>query len=457
MVVSHGQAESPDLDVQVKKRRPISPEKHRANIANSKCSTGPRSITGKAIASANAVSHGMTCKTHIFLPGESHAAYDREVAQWGRQLGAVGGPEFALLQTAVYCRYRQCRVRNAQGAAGTRTIELLDDNYHDRTAQEIRTLLPRLPMDPGYVVQQLRKTTQGCSYLIEQFMLIKYRLVTHSSFEVSQRREFLLLCGRNPVDLFRDPMVLEIDRLYLGAISGPGSFTADEAANALLHDRPAEMSAEEFTRRLEPMVQDLPTIAEGHAALVARVEQTITELTERLELVGLREERDRAIEVVEAGADVTPADEKLARYHGMATREQHSAFREFRGLVELRHKYGEGQGDLEDEDQEATEPPPAPQEPAQNEATVPEVVENGEEAESQIDLTLSQGERVCAPPSAEASAVLDSPEEHEAIRSAYHAQLQRVLERIEQDQANTAAEFDGAARDRPPPEPETSA
>jgi hypothetical protein len=63
-----------------------------------------------------------------------------------------------------------------------------------------------------------------------------------------------------------------------------------------------------------------------------------------------------------------------------------------------------------------------------------------------------------APPSAGASSgTAGSLEEDEAIRAAYEARLQRVLERMEQDEAASSAEPDPAARDRPPPELETSA
>jgi hypothetical protein len=379
------------------------------------------------------------------------------------------------MQTAVYARYKQCRARNAQGAAGTRTIEKIEDTYHDRTADEIRALLPQFPIDPGRVVQALRQTSQGCSYLLEQFSLMRSRLRTHSSFEVSQRREFLLICGRKPADLFRDPTVFELDRLYLGAISGPGSFTAAEAANALLHDRPEEMTEEEFERRLEPMVQNLPTVAEGHQALVDWVDRTIAELAERLELVSLREERDLALGAVEARADTSPDGEKRERYEGMATREQHAALREFRGVVDLRHKNREGE--LDDVNPEGNEPPadpPSPpqaagDEPAQSEATVAEVDDHEEEANRQIDVTGPLGREnpssqsqipnvsQISNPKPETSAlqpsvpgfeapIFDSPEEQQAIRAAYRARLERVRERIEQDE-------DGSLADVHPPGP----
>jgi hypothetical protein len=229
--------------------------------------------------------------------------------------------------------------------------------------------------------------------------LIRERLRTHASLEVSQRREFLFLTARRPVDLFRDVTIYDLDRLYLGAISGPGSFTAAEAANALLLDRPAEMSEEEFERRLEPMVQNLPTIAEGHAALVALVERTIAELTERVELVRIREVRHLVLADDKARDEVTSEAEKHERHHTMAMRGTNASFRELRAMIAMRHKFGTGKPeDSSDEPCDQASPaepepdsepaPPAAQEPAQCEATVTEV--DGEAAEGKCPVDVNQ-------------------------------------------------------------------
>jgi hypothetical protein len=265
------------------------------------------------------------------------------------------------------------------------------------------------------------------------------------------------------------------------------------------------MSEEEFERRLEPMVENLPTVADGHAALVALVDRTIAELTERRELVGLREERDLALDEVIARADVSRDGALRERYDGMATRDQHASLREFCRLKELRHKHGEGEPEPQQPEDNSGDPPPpsgpgqtVPEAPAQSEATVAEVDDAVEEGESPVDVsqtaepqplfpwermpagrvradappgaatsgcvtptlasaltrpsaTLSQGERVLAAahPSATASPeAADPPEDDEAIRTAYEARLERVLERIERDPL---------ANDHPPPGVETSA
>jgi hypothetical protein len=388
-------SDSPQKDPKTK--RPISAAKYAACLANSKHSTGPKSDAGKAIASRNATKSGFTCTSITFLPGEDEDEFHAIVARWARELRAETEAEVAQVEEAVYAKWKQRRIRESQGAAAHHRIENLQAQADDRAADEVRTLVLQLPLAPGTVVQQLRSTSRGCAFLLLQFELLKARLQTHHSFEVSQRRWFLNLLSRRPADLFIDPVVFDIDRLYLGAISGPGSFTAARAANAFLLDRPEDMSEGEFARRLEPMVASLPTIAEGHAQLVRVVDQTIAELTERVELLGLREQRERYLEAKVAQTDTTHEGELRERYDGMAGREHHASLRELRALQADRRKYGAGDGDGDEPDHREPEPPdeegdpPPVTEPAQNEATVPQVDDTADEAEAPIDATRPLG------------------------------------------------------------------
>src|SRR3954447_13538248 len=52
----------------------VSSKKRRANRLNSRKSTGPRSVPGKATSSRNATSHGIFC-ADLVLPGESHEIF----------------------------------------------------------------------------------------------------------------------------------------------------------------------------------------------------------------------------------------------------------------------------------------------------------------------------------------------------------------------------------------------
>jgi hypothetical protein len=221
-----------------------------------------------------------------------------------------------------------------------------------------------LPIDPSRVVRHLRKTVCGCSFLLGQLRLVRARLDTHSAFEVSQSGYFLRLLGHDPSDVFTDPLVFELDRLYFGALSGPGSFTAAEAANALLHDRKPEIGEAEFERRLQPMVDNLPTIVEGYTGLVQIVEQAIEELTERIELLELREKRQKSLEVLKAQDDGSSEADKRERHEAMAVRLHHASMREFRAMREARRKHGTGDLDRLNESDHQEQPEAGVESPA---------------------------------------------------------------------------------------------
>jgi hypothetical protein len=374
MVVPYNENQAqaaPPADGPARPKRPVSEAKRLANIANAAKAAAARSDAGKAAVARNAVTHGETCNNPtIFLPGENPEEYSQQVDRWSVALGAQTEPEVAQVGLAVYQLWKIRRTRTATAAAVTRKTEAIENDVDDQSADEVRDLIPQLPIDPSRVVRHLRKTVCGCTFLLGQLRLMRARLDTHSAFEVSQRGDCLRLLGHNPADVFTDPLVFELDRLYFGAISGPGSFTAAEAANALLHDRKPEITEEEFERRLEPMVNNLPTIREGYAGLVQIVEQAIEELTERIELLELREERQRSLAVLEAQDDGSPEADKRERHEGMAVRLHHASMREFRALREARRKYGAG----------APEPSEASNDPEDPQPTEEAPVDCGEDA-----------------------------------------------------------------------------
>jgi hypothetical protein len=141
------------------------------------------------------------------------------------------------------------------------------------------------------------------------------------------------------------------------------------------------MGPEEFERRLEALVREPPAPKEGRAALQAFVDEMIAELTERIELLALREERDLERKVVKATADVSLGGEKRTRYQAMARREMSAALRELRLLQADRRKHGDGddkESDRPQGEEAAQTAPDASAAPgaearAQNEATVSQV------------------------------------------------------------------------------------
>src|SRR4030088_3316224 len=153
-------------------RRQPSPAQIAANRANAKLSTGPRSAEGKAVSRLNGVTHGMTCKLPVVLPGEDPEEFQGEVDGWAQQLGAATEAERAQVEAAVSTRWRMRRARDAEATAGAEAIDGLREGCGARRAAEVRATIARLPQDPDGVVRQLRNSTAGCDWLLMQWGLM---------------------------------------------------------------------------------------------------------------------------------------------------------------------------------------------------------------------------------------------------------------------------------------------
>jgi hypothetical protein len=391
----------------------VSDAKRKAAQANGRLGRGKKSPQGLAASALNATKGGMTAKTVFFLPGEDPDAYYRTVDSWIAERGAVGDAECALLGLAVYNLLKIERTANATGAAGTEIIENLANSEHDRVAAQVHTLTSQLPEEPAPTIDALRQTSQGCVYLLNQWELMKQWLAVHNSFEFSQRRHVLALCGWRPTDLFRDARILRFDRDYVAALHGPGKITAADAAEIFMNDRPEEMGPEEFERRLEALVRDLPAAGEGRARLRKLVAERIAELTERIELLGLREERALEIKAGKAEADTSADGQTRERYHAMASRGLGAAIRQFLALKADRLKHGDDdESDRPQGEEAAPTTPDAGERPgdearAQNEATVSQVARSPCDCDDTDGMRAALGDHVTPEELAQIRAMID--------------------------------------------------
>src|SRR5262249_7875776 len=148
---------------------------------------------------------GMTCKSITFLADESPEEFYAEVERAGSELNCVSQEEWAEAEIVVFERWKLRRTRNAEGSAANQKIEHIKNNIDDRNADQARSLLADLSVDPNRIMTELRKSTTGCSLLLQQWTLIRDWLLKHKSFEVSLRSMLLELSGRRSSDLFTNP------------------------------------------------------------------------------------------------------------------------------------------------------------------------------------------------------------------------------------------------------------
>jgi hypothetical protein len=137
--------------------------------------------------------------------------------------------------------------------------------------------------------------------------------------------------GKRTTDVF-DPIVSRWVAAYLGALLGDAPADAGRACNLLVKHRADGMSASEFERRIGLLCEDLPDTNGGHAALKQVVGEAIAELTERLELIEVRERRDRELAVKCAAFDATAAGASRLRYEMSHERVLRASLRDLRTM-----------------------------------------------------------------------------------------------------------------------------
>jgi hypothetical protein len=317
----------------------------------------------------------------MFIEGEDPREFWKEVDLWCRQRGATTADERTAIANAVYSVWVKARVINAQAHAYNDAVDTINHSFGIQKMAEIRDQLAGLAEKPEVTIATAMNSSYGCMLLINEFTALSERLKSHCSFEVSQREHGLRLGGHRPKELFTNKVVEEFNRSYFGSLHGPGGFTAAEVAMALSSDRPDGVSPGEFERRLERVIAELPTIEAGHAELTKYVDRWIAQLTERKELMGYREERQKKAAIGKAAADVSAAGQVLVRYGNQADRIFNASMRLVLALKAERWKHGDGDLDEAEPSTEATEPV---------ENTAPETVLPAVEAEKPTEAVTTE-------------------------------------------------------------------
>jgi hypothetical protein len=100
-----------------------------ANRQNAKKSTGPRTPSGKAIASMNAVKHGLSSRKPL-IPGEDEAEFAQFTSEWVHQLRPFGPRERLAAEQAIMAAWRLRRVPQIE--AGLLALQMRMDSERMR-------------------------------------------------------------------------------------------------------------------------------------------------------------------------------------------------------------------------------------------------------------------------------------------------------------------------------------
>ena len=93
-----------------------------ANQTNSQLSTGPRTESGKAAASHNALKHGLTSGFSV-LPDEDQSEFDSLLERYSNQFGFNGEHESFLVEQMARSRWKLARIQRLEASVFQRASE----------------------------------------------------------------------------------------------------------------------------------------------------------------------------------------------------------------------------------------------------------------------------------------------------------------------------------------------
>jgi hypothetical protein len=324
---------APEITTQAEptEKPPISEKKLAANRRNSQKSTGPRTERGKAVSSMNGCVHGRRAKRAV-LPGESQEEFDEDVELWVAALGAETEPERCLARLAVEAKWRLARHGSTEIATLTDRRNKAREGFDDERATEAHELAEKLDLDPAAILRELRTYSAGCEWLIGCWEKIGRRLESPGYLEQSHRQLGCALMGQKWNEMFTNEAVTAFMANALGTVLGHTGFDFEQVYSLLETSRPEWMNVGEYRRQVKALMTRLPEKAAARRGVQALVAERLAELRERLELIGLREERDRKLAARQALQDTSEEGKAALRFFNTHDRALKSSLREARLL-----------------------------------------------------------------------------------------------------------------------------
>ena len=121
----------------IRKLKIVSDNKVRANRANAKLSTGPRTLSGKEKVSGNALTHGLTAEKHVII-GESIEEFNTFKNSMFKVYQPFGAYEEEIFIKLVELLWRLRRVGVIEtGIYGNEILEYDADSYKPKASDKI--------------------------------------------------------------------------------------------------------------------------------------------------------------------------------------------------------------------------------------------------------------------------------------------------------------------------------
>jgi len=187
-----------------------SPAQIAANQANAAKSTGPKTAEGKDASRRNALKHGMAAEK-LVLPDQEAGVIAARIIAWTPSFQPRDAYDDWLVEEVVvssvridHCRAHENSLRTRQAARAAYSWDI------DREC-DAEDLGARLSRSPATVSRQLRRSKQGCDWLIYRWEGLGRILEAKGDWSEAQTRLALDLLG-TPKELRDGPSPLDGDR-----------------------------------------------------------------------------------------------------------------------------------------------------------------------------------------------------------------------------------------------------
>jgi hypothetical protein len=281
-----------------------SPRKLAANRLNAQKSTGPKTKTGKAVASMNALKHGALAHSVVVLGHhvkESSRDFKKLCAEYYASLTPVGPMEEMLVDQIVTAAWRLRRARLAETGEVALSVDTGSRKREERNPLLALLNFPQNPFLENLVIR-LTRSAWGCQYLIH-----------------------CLSDMRRGVERDGELTAAALDAFINQALRQQASDLGD-------HLRQFRARLDANAGQLEPLA-----LRQQHQAEVLKyLDRKITELGHRLDS---HASRDASEENARQAAAVLPTDatlDKILRYEAALERQMYRAINQLERLQRRR-------------------------------------------------------------------------------------------------------------------------
>jgi hypothetical protein len=165
-----------------------------ANRRNSTRSTGPKTVEGKRASRVNATTHGLS-GTGVVRTDEESARVAERIDQWRTNFQPADAYEDWLIEQAVLHSVRLERCSAHDWALRMLSIERAESSWDEDRRLAADELGARLAKQPALIARRLRRTRQGCGWLLERWMALAALLRGGRDWTDAQRALALDLLG----------------------------------------------------------------------------------------------------------------------------------------------------------------------------------------------------------------------------------------------------------------------